>query len=299
MFSLLLLIAATSSAAQVQTRDMRSPDDDGKWRKIGIQISNPGSDSISLDSAQIQYVLRERTDSLTTTVWYFQDHSSNWSYNVQGVSWILASIQRQDDSTRILSLRFQPGINLPGGGRLEIQLGVHRSDYSVIDQSRDPSYLPTAVYQNNPNVVFVLGSAYTAWKDTTIAGQDRDGNGVRDDLDAIIRQAYPGNDALQNTISKTVRLQDSLLLLASADTASLVDLDYRLMTTAYCFLVQAAAQGFDSDSIRAVNEELFANQINTIERLRAYANSQQKIGPQVFKFPDDTDLTTFCAESWR
>ena len=299
MLPLILLFAVTSSATLVQTRDMKSPGDDGKWRKIGIQISNPGSDSISLDSAQIQYMFRERTDSISTAVWYFQDHNSSWNYNVQGTSWILPSIQRQDDSTRILHLGFRSGIKLPGGGVLEIQLGVHRPDYSVIDQSRDPSYLPTTAYQTNPNVLLVLTSAYTAWMDTTIVGLDRDGNGVRDDLDAIIHQTFPGNVALQNTISRTVRLQDSLLLLANADTASLVNLDHRLMTTAYCFLVQAVAQGFDSDSIRAINEDLFANQINTIERLSAYANAQQKIGPQVFKFPDDADLPTFCAESWR
>lgn len=169
MLSLMLLLTAASSAVQVQTRDMKSAGDDGKWRRIGIQIINSNSTAIPLDSGRVQYAIRERADISVANIWCFLDHDANWQYSVQGVDMALPSFRRTDDSTLVLDIRFKKGIKLPAFGAMEIQLGIYHTNWSVIDQSKDPSYLPGGTYHNNPNVIFGLDTASTckAWEDNS------------------------------------------------------------------------------------------------------------------------------------
>jgi hypothetical protein len=302
MVPLLLLIGAGWAGIDVLSKDMAAVGDNGSWRKVGLLARNSGPDSVSLDSASLRYTVRERRDSLAVSVWYFQVHDTTWRYNVQGTDKVAASVAKVDDSTRQILLTFQKGLKLPASGVLEIQFGAHRPDYSTMDQTRDPSHLATATYALNPNVAFSTGrsTSYASWTDTTILGQDRDGNGIRDDLDSILLANFPGNPVLRKTLSKAIVLQDSQLVLATSDnTAALVALSNRQMAANFCFLEQANAQGMDSDHVREAMEDLFANQINTYPRLQAYALVEQKVGSQYYTLPSEDETPTYCAEYWR
>ena len=108
MLSVFLLLVSTATAPIVQTRDLKTGNDDGRWRKIGITVSNPDVKDIPLDTARIQYTLRER-GTAEVAAWYFQIHSANWQYNVQGVNLVRPTFRRTDDSTLVLDVRFQKG----------------------------------------------------------------------------------------------------------------------------------------------------------------------------------------------
>lgn len=154
MLSLLLLIATSYSGLLVQTRNMATAGDNNQWRKVGILVSNSGPNDVILDTAVIHYAMHESTLSLNSAIWYFQIHDTTWKYNVQGVGLVVPTFSLVNDSTVNLNLSFKQGYKIPANGAMEIQFGVSRPDYSVIDQTKDPDYIASTVYTPNSSVPF-------------------------------------------------------------------------------------------------------------------------------------------------
>ena len=159
MLSLLPLIVTLCGVLQVQSRNMANPGDNNQWRKVDILVSNTGPNDVSLDTSKIQYVMHEHTLSLNTPVWYCQIHDTTWQYNVQGTNLAIPALSQPNDTTVTLTWTFNRGLKIPVNGKMEIQFGISRTDYSVIDQTQDPSYVASTTYIDNPVVPLQPGPA--------------------------------------------------------------------------------------------------------------------------------------------
>jgi hypothetical protein len=133
---------------------MDTTGDNNQWRKVGILVSNSGPSDASLDTAVIHYAMHESTLSLNSAIWYFQIHDTTWKYNVQGVGLVVPTLSLVNDSTVNLNLSFKNGYKIPANGAMEIQFGVSHTDYSIIDQTKDPDYIASTVYMPNSSVPF-------------------------------------------------------------------------------------------------------------------------------------------------
>jgi hypothetical protein len=154
MLSLIPLLISVCGVLQVQTRNMATAGDDGKWRKVGILVSNTGPNDVSLDTSKIQYVMHEKTLSLNTPLWYCQIHDTTWQYSVEGTNLAIPALSQLTDTTVVLIWSFNRGYKIPVNGKMELQFGISRTDYSVIDQTLDPSYVASTTFTSNPIVPF-------------------------------------------------------------------------------------------------------------------------------------------------
>ena len=160
MMFLLLMIYLFSGQVHVQTKDMDSDGNNRQFRKIDIVASNATGSDISLDSVSLKYYFIDTLSDLNLSLWYFQIHDTTWQYSPQGVDLVEPELTSVNDSLIALALTFKQGYVLPNNGVMEVQLGINRLDWSVIDQSSDPSYIATTTFADNASVSFLQTSKF-------------------------------------------------------------------------------------------------------------------------------------------
>ena len=116
--------------------------------------------------------------------------------------------------------------------------------------------------------------------DTTVAGQDNDHDGVRDDVDTYINQTYPAGaertlalhyaTIIQVSLTATPQVQDAVKV------ANLVQERLNCFDTQYPIDWEARAT-----MLRALT-------INNDMRLQAYAAYREKLNGQIIDFPETT-----------
>jgi hypothetical protein len=300
-------IMAHATAASVIKTKNTSSSEDKTWRKIGIEISNPGTDSINLDTMKIVYKVKDISTNLLSSIWYFQAHNFDWKYNIQGVSYIFSEISADSESNNIkkITINFVNGAVLPAGGSLEIQFGIHRKDYSSMDQISDPSYIESYQYVTNSNVQFIgrtvnnitdsTSSKYYSYNDTGVLGKDMNGNGIRDDIDAFINDSVQLNDTARVLLQNKAKLLN-LLITSASDTQSVIRIENSYIKSAYCFSSYSIEKGATIEAISRISNRIFAKQMNSIRRVSAYFTTRKILAGQVFKIPsDEFDIAT-CLE---
>lgn len=151
MLLILMMFPMISSAElAVQTKDMDGVPVGHNWRRIAVLITNNG-DETDMSSLTVTYILDELSaDGLASQNWYYVVHSADWSVQGGTVDEVSISFVEKNDFVYV-TLNFADRI-LPANGQAEIQFGVHYTDWQMIDESSDPSYIQSTQYVDNSAV---------------------------------------------------------------------------------------------------------------------------------------------------
>jgi len=289
------LFAATISRADfvVMSKDMNTPNDDQHWRRIGILVANNSDQNVRLDTMEAVYFISDTSSSLESANWYFQSHNENWTYSVQGAEYFTSRIDGSSNLKEV-HLRFATGSFLPGQGQLEVKFGIHRGDGTVINQSIDPSYLDTNQYTANPRISFQsINASYRSYSDTTILGRDRDFDKVRDDIQLMIRNQQGISDTAKLLEYRLSSNLDSIMISTNPD--QIARLWRKYLQLENCFQARVVSEGKEMDLAVEFSNRVFAKQLNTRLRTKAYFDAKKRIIGQVFKIGETIfDLT--CME---
>src|SRR5664279_3400351 len=87
-----LFVTISRADFVVMTKDLNTTTDDLHWRRIGIQVNNQGDQILRLDTMEAVYSISDTSNSLQNAVWYFQSHSADWKYSIQGTAYVTIGV---------------------------------------------------------------------------------------------------------------------------------------------------------------------------------------------------------------
>jgi hypothetical protein len=156
----LAIISQTANAASFGSLQVLSKDLDGgtpgqNWRRVGIQVINNTDSAFDLRKLGLAYTYADTSKHDTSAVWSFVTRTINWSQSSGSISDVAIKIGKYNSGyiapNSSVRIQFTQGL-LPAHGLLELQFGIHRSDWSVVSQLQDPSYLKVSAYTPNQNI---------------------------------------------------------------------------------------------------------------------------------------------------
>jgi hypothetical protein len=219
-------------------------------------------------------------------LWLFQINNKDWTYHVQGINSAGIKIDSSTSQKKSVVIVFNDTLILPKYGVLEVQLGAHRINYSAVDQTQDSSFINNTEYVVNPKIYFGSSAqyAYQSYNDSAILGQDLDKNSVRDDIDAFI-DTQSDNDTTKALLRKMSVTLDSILV--TTDTNETIRLNRKYLSEINCTIGWIDASN-DYAVFSNISKSMFAKQINTYSRLKAYFDFRSRVAGMVFKLGDFT-----------
>lgn len=130
-----------------------------QWRRLAFKIQNNSGSAINISSLKLIYSFTDTNKQISSSIWSYSVHSADWTVQGGQINEVTANIryyEKQPTSTGNCELVLQFGNrNIPAGGLAEIQLGLHNSDWSNVDENNDPSYISSSDYVVNDQITIV------------------------------------------------------------------------------------------------------------------------------------------------
>ncbi len=122
------------------------------WRRLAFLLTNTGNKEVNMKNVTIDYKMTEPSaDNLVSQTWFYKVRAANGAESGGEVGDVSAAFAKNStDVSAIFSFRERV---LQGGGSAEIQLGIHRSDWSNINENSDPSYVNSCTFADNLRVL--------------------------------------------------------------------------------------------------------------------------------------------------
>lgn len=150
-----LLASSAAATLRVETKDMDGTAIGQNWRRLGLLVTNQGSAPVDMSDVTLAYQMARENEPLEGAVWYYSVRTLDWSVQGGNISEVSIDFSEQLDHTNMV-VTFGPR-ELPANGQMEVQLGVHQTDWGNIDETADPSYIGSSAYTENPKVEVSLG----------------------------------------------------------------------------------------------------------------------------------------------
>jgi len=147
------IYAVTTSPYSVQTR-LADGSIVSQQMQLQLRIYNNSSTDLDMKTCQLVYQFTENTAlaNLNANVWW---------YSQSGTNDVQVAFTAGAGDARAFTMSFLNG-TVPPGGYAEIQMGVHKSDWSNFDQSDDPSVPAGTTWAEN-NRVQMLVNGVAVW----------------------------------------------------------------------------------------------------------------------------------------